>query len=247
MEETNTLLIERYFREELSEEELALFNKRMQEDSSFAQAVELERTIVSAIQSKKETQLQHRLNKIHEEEIAKVSTTTKQLPRRRNWLAAASVAALLGIALFFLIPSSSPTPQELYATHYQPPSFEIARTGQDLNPLLDAAQKAYNQHEYKKTITPLETLLDSQYNEKYALVLGASYLATNQYEQALATFQQAQQQTNLKDDATWYLAMTYLKKGEIDLAKQALEKLRNGTIPTTPKRQALAQTILDNL
>jgi len=185
MEETTTLLIEKYFRGELSKEELVVFEQQIENDVDFAKAVRIERAIFSAIHTKQNNNLKQRLNQLHQEEIEQKSAKIATLSKRRNWLLAASISILLGLALYTLIPFNSVTPQEIYAVNYQVPAFETTRSDQEKSPLIKTARAAYINKEYSKAIPHLENLLIKQFDEQTALVLGICYLESNNLEKAI--------------------------------------------------------------
>ncbi len=237
------ILIERYFRNELSAEELQGFQQQLETDQAFAQAVAVEQDIVDTLRIKEQQRFRQRLTKIHTEEIKE--TPIKSLFNRR-WLMAASIAILLGVSFFLWTNNQPLSSQEIFAANYEQPSLTTARTGEN-NAALAPIKTAYEQANYATATKLINDLLAKEYDGNLALVLGACYLENNQIEDAITIFETIQQQTDLADDALWYLGLAHLKKGDKAAAKQQFTNLLAGTIPVTPKRKAKVEQILNQL
>jgi tetratricopeptide (TPR) repeat protein len=81
--------------------------------------------------------------------------------------------------------------------------------------------------EYASAINRWEKLLEQRpNNDTLNYFLGASSLAAGQDEKAVNYLQKAleSKETAFAEEAWWYLGLTWLKQGEIEKAKQALQK-----------------------
>lgn len=244
MEQANQkILIERYFRNELSSKELQQFQQQLEKDKAFAQAVTLEKDIIASIRVKEQQRFRQRLNKIHQEEIKE--TPVKPLFNRR-WLIAASIAILLAVSFFLWTNTQTLSAQAIFAANYEKPSLSTTRTGVS-NLSLTQIKAAYEDGNYIATIQLINDVLATNDDVQLALILGICQLESNQYQAAIQTFNSIEEKTGLADDAVWYLGLTHLKMGNIITARQQFTKLLDGTIPVTTKRKTKVEQMLEQL
>lgn len=242
-------LIDRYFEEDLNKRELQDFQSKLATNTDFAAAFAVEQNLIAGIEAFANQDLKANLQQIHQEEIITQKTATPKAKvvqmQTFRWLAlAASLALLATVGIWWL--SSTASPQEVFAAHYETPAFGTTRGGTTAD--LQTLQTYYNDKDYSKAITAMTAYLEEHPNdENTRLSLGISYLETEQFEAAIQTFQSLSNSTKINDQAAWYLAMTYLKTEKINLAKATLQKLADGTIEATKKRQTLAAEILEEL
>lgn len=237
----NIALIEKYLRNELDNSARQAFLKQLASDKTLAETFEVEKTIFNAIQVKGETDFRNRLEQIEVERQPNVSLKSFNW---RPWAIAASILFLGVLGWFSNQQTTTVSTSDLFADNYKPPTFEMARTTLAMPELVTKAATAYNQKDFEGTINYLSTYLESNDDPKLALVLGASYLELDQWQNAIDIFESVREASNLLDDATWMLSMTYLKMNNEQLAKQSLQQLLNDEFLVTPKRQALAKNLI---
>lgn len=239
LNDTDYLMIERHIRGEMPSVEMVSFEKRLLDDSDFAQAYKVEKDIHDSITFMEHQKLKGRLDKIHEDVVGSKETVQKKIIPKRRW-ASLAAAILIGvvIATFFLLPQNQSADQ-LMADFYEKPSFAPTRGTSDFNDI----QKAYQANNYQQAIT-----LISESNEpSLQLYKGIAYLELNEYDEAINVFSKLQSNTNINDQATWYLALTFLKKDDEEACKLELEKLINDVISTTNTRKNQASELYDEL
>jgi tetratricopeptide (TPR) repeat protein len=142
---------------------------------------------------------------------------------------AASFIGLLGFAAY----NNLYAPQrieKLFAQNFKPAdNFTSTVRGENSvsNPLLEKAEKAYNELDYPNAILYYKQLLNKDPNQdKYILFLGVSYLADNQTEQAIRLFNNSPYKNSMyAEDINWYLALAYIKKGDTQTAAILLQNL----------------------
>lgn len=142
---------------------------------------------------------------------------------------AASFIGLLGFAAY----NNLYAPQhieKLFVQNFKPAdNFTSTVRGENSvsNPLLDKAEKAYNELDYPNAILYYKQLLNKDPNQdKYILFLGVSYLADNQPEQAIRLFNNSPYKNSMyAEDINWYLALAYIKKGDTQTAAILLQNL----------------------
>ncbi len=223
--------IDRYLDGTLERTELEAFEQALQEDQQLSREVEIQRELRRGIRNRGNDLLKDRLRKIHTEEITSNQEGVDKKEKKGRvvalrWPMLGAVAAvLLLIAVFVLFPGQQ-SPEELFAQNYEPYEISLVQRGEDADALAKADED-YRSGNYQTAITSLETLLQNQpANAKLHLVLGICYLETDQLQQARDHFGLALNNGLYKDKAQWYLALSYLKEGKIQLARSYLEPLR---------------------
>ncbi len=246
-------LIERYFENDLSSDELAAFQKRLSNDPDFAKAFQLERELMEGIEAFGNEQLRKQLEMIHSEETGEVETTDEEedeppsfvspfdpelvggkmvkMVGRKWWLAAAVL--ILGLVARVLFWESNPTPQQLYAI-YAVHEFNFTEMGTS-EELLSNAEGLLKAEKYEESLPVLDTYLEANQNDKEVMkAKGIALLETGKYEEALDIFREVGQASPIfENEANWYIALTYLKQGKIKNCKKALSAIS----ATSPKHK----------
>lgn len=242
-------LIDRYFEGDFDTSELQDFQQQLANDEDLATAFEIEKEVIQGIEALGNQDLKNRLKTFHEEEIVAKRTAPKTAKivgmRPYRWMAiAASFAFLVVMAIWLLqAPYSS---EDLFAAHYETPAFETLRGGPTDN--LEEIKKLYQEKDFQQGIVVMtDYLKNNPDHEEVRLSLGIAQLELNQYDAAVLSFKQLTNSEQVADQATWFLAMTYLKSGQADLAKMELEKLVDGSVLVAKQRQSEAAEILRDL
>ena len=155
--------------------------------------------------------------------------TKPKVFRLNPWLAAASIALLIGIASWFLFLNSGEiNTKELYASHFVPYENVVMpiERGEEIKDLKASAFAAYENEEYSnalKLFEKLQTIEKDAYIDFYsAMVL----MQLNRVEEAIPLLEgYIEKEGKLKDRATWYLALAYLKINNVGASKKELNKL----------------------
>ncbi|MEO1260013.1 MAG: tetratricopeptide repeat protein [Bacteroidota bacterium] len=236
-------IIERYFENDLNQEELTAFEKRLSEDAAFARAFEEEKELMEGIEAFGNDQLRIQLDMIHAEETGMVDTSKEVEPpkifdpfevpkedgkvvnmvRRRWWLAAAVIG--IGVVARWLFSTRKPNPQQLYAM-FAVHNFDLTEMG-DNEELLTQAEALLKNGKYAEALPLLDAYLETNPDQpKVRLNRGAALLENGQYTDALSVFQDIASDTPiLANDAHWYTALTFLKQGDVENCKKALNQI----------------------
>lgn len=138
---------------------------------------------------------------------------------------AASVTVLLLSALaIYMVNTSGNSYASMYDTYYKP--FPVAATTRGSTQSTAAVMDLYEQEKYGEVITHFKySPLVANESGENAILLGVSYLSTDQTAQALTIFENDQyfNEVPYTNYRQWYLGLAYLKSGEIDKAKAALQ------------------------
>lgn len=141
-----------------------------------------------------------------------------------------SIAAVLIISFgFWMIFSSSPSSEELFAEYYQPYEVFYGQTRnseKDIKKLEIDAIKLYKNKMYNEAVIKFQTLLSSGSTEKIKLLYSITQIELKDYENAILNLEEIIQ-TNVEYviEAKWYLALCYLKIDKKDKAKTLFEEL----------------------
>jgi len=108
--------------------------------------------------------------------------------------------------------------------------------------------EAYNDKNYKDASKYFSAYVDGStqaQTTEVKLYLGIALLAENQAEKAEPYFKEVIKNAGLRDEAEWYLALTYLRSNKIPKAKKTLSKIIN----QKPKHSFLdrAQALKDKI
>jgi anti-sigma-K factor RskA len=234
--------IERYWEGLLEAEELKAFKKKMQEDTDFAEEVNLYKNIEKSIQQrmqnlKEEQKLRATLTNLGKTQKSKIKKS-KIIPlmKYKKWLVAASIAIIVG---FFMFQNKEVT-YASYATH-EPMQVSV-RGG--TNESLERVQKAFNSQDYLLANNHLSRLAEYyRDNAEIQLYYGITLIETDQYDMAKMVLTRIIKGDSLfKYKAQWYLALNSLKQNDKESCKKYLQK-----IPKEAEEYKEAQSLLSKL
>jgi len=239
-------LIQRFFDFELTDEELEKFNERMETDTDFVSRMHIyqqmsahaDNTIKSAVTTKKESSS----NKI-------VSLRSGRFIR---WAVAAILLLAIGSWVIFQFYLHPTTPEQL-ATNYwnETEATTFSNTRSDVpitseEALLTQASDAFVVNNFQETITILSAISipDTLY-AKAALLKGQAFFHLSRYDEAADQFQKVidSEKNEYNDIAYWYQALTFLKLGQLENAKNNLEYI----VTQGYTLESNASTLLDEL
>jgi TolA-binding protein len=226
--------IAEYLLNDMTEEERAAFEKEMAEDQKLALEVKWQRQMLDQLKATLaykeliEDPDYEELDKLAKEIVADKPRLVRYSPGRRAMhllLVAAQVAIFVIIGKVLL---KDPTSAALFTQYYQPYEIEYEGNSEDPSQVIIAQSiNFYNRGNYNQVITNL-TRLDpgEELPAEATFSLGLAYLAVNDYTNAVLTFQEHIEQHEAYDEeANWYLALSFLKKGEPERARPIFSML----------------------
>lgn len=263
-EENN--LIEKYLNKSLSEEELLLFKKRMSQDATFFNEVQLEEQLYEALDTKdwslstsrNSDELQEYKVLFENEDTDKAKRNIlkaynlykkEDKYRKMKWILYSSAALFI---LFISISSLFKTQEtnlELYSSYIdfsELPTLSTRSNDDTAVNLLKEAERLFENKEYSGVIEILKN--HSKTTQKSLaiqyLYLGISYMELNQFEKAEKTFENLSQ-SNLIDGrmGIWYKALLYIKMKDMDKAKSILGEIISNRLYNHEKANALLQEL----
>ncbi len=233
---TNDRLIS-YLDGELSPNEALLL------EAEISQSVELQ----EALQKLKITQygvkywgIQNQVRNLHQEYVAnntqQAATTSK---KKANWFMYVASAAAAAVLVFFILNtrSASLSGDDLYASNYR--KYDISNTRSTTS---SNVKQQFAQLQYQEIVTHYTNTNTPSIEEQFFAAL--SYKELKQFNKSIELFHSVietnkKESTILyKDDAEYYLGMTYLHQKDITKAVQILE-------PISQNKQHLYSDVID--
>ena len=245
----NFELIDKYFSNTLSDNEYAVFNKLLQENSEFKEEFLFQKDLKKALQQNQRESLKATLQSF-EKDLEK----KKGLFTIKTWLAAASVIVLLGIGTLIFNSYSSEKPDKLYAEYFEPYRNIIrpVERGEDDGSIETKAFQAYENGKFYKAINLFNSVesFEEDNNDYIDFYKGISFMALDKYKEAIEVLLPIATEVekgdyDISQKANWYLALAYLNSNEIEKARSQFYMIAHDEAFTFKKDEA--QEILEKL
>lgn len=220
-------LIDRFLQKDLNQQELNDFMEKLNSDISFAEEVDLQRIVTKGIELEGVNNLRQRLSAIHQKvkaEQQENKTATKVIPIKQ-WAAVAAAVIILLFAGYNFWNSAS-AKEDVYAKYYELYQPDFSTRNQETDQA--NAEKAYREGDFENVIELLQKVKnESGGNARILLGLGNAFLKTSNYQAATESFEEIIKSENelYIDQARWYLALTFLKQGDVDSCRKILQEL----------------------
>jgi tetratricopeptide (TPR) repeat protein len=215
-----------YLDGELTGSEKESIQQQLAADKNLQQELE---SLIATREAIKLYGLQQKVSGIHQQMMQEMQTPVKKMSSTRRILrysiaAAASVVLIVGgiVGYNFYNLSSN----KVFASNYH--SYELSTVRDGDSTQVSPVEKAYREKDYKKTVDLISQ--QSLLTVKETFLAGMSYMeldngakAIDEFKKVIARNENAK--SNLfKDEAEYYLALTYIRNRDYDFA---LDMLRN--------------------
>jgi len=247
--------IQSYLNGELEDTALAEFEAQMKSDPALKAEVELHRDIDVALMDDAKIPFIQSINKIHKTNQGVPEKQEQDKPnilRRRilRYGGIAVAAVLLGVfVLPRLFPSETPMQISentigdafiLDTKRSKSDGSDVTKEVGDINQKIIAGQ-------YAEAIPLLNEFYGQTGDNDAALGLGYCHLQVKNYDNAIAVLKEVEaKESDEKDTAMWYLAHSYLRKGEKSTAEDILKQLIQHP-KTAVNRSKQAKNLLDSI
>jgi TolA-binding protein len=153
----------------------------------------------------------------------------KNLKIKGLWWGMAALAAVSLTVLAVLWWPKTATTEQLYAEYRAFPqaTFTTQGAGDSTEQLRQNAAQAFNRGRYDEALMNLRAYLETSKgasDQEARFFLGLSRLETGDFDAAIAIFTSLSQ-SSWRDEADWYLALTYLKAGRVGECKGQLARI----------------------
>lgn len=230
----NDALINGYFEDALSEEQRGEFDRLLQADAEFAANFEFQKELQNALRKEERQEIKSLFSNL---EIQTVTASEESRPKKtetkvisiRPWLVAASVILLLGLGSWLLFFNDSDlNTDQLYAANFTPYENVVhpIERGEQLEDLKTQAFTAYEDADFTLALELFKELQIQQADPYIAFYEAIVLMQLNKHQEAIPLLEgYIENDGQLKDRATWYLALAFLKQNEIGKSRAQLEKL----------------------
>lgn len=219
-------LIDKYLNQQLSPEELQLWDKLIQEDQDFREEalfhLELRRGIKRVVRQS----LKERLQQLEASKMAKKRNSVRKL-----WPLLGRIAAVLvlGFGVFYLTQRGL-SDETLYASYFHAyPNIvaPIVRDVEEEDVMAKQAFELYESKHYEEAALAFEDLYKTQQAPYAPFYQALSRMALGDTEQAIAILEDPVWviPERLQIPQNWYLALAYLKQGDHDHATKYLQSV----------------------
>lgn len=229
-------LIERYFSNQLSENEFQQLELLLQEDAELRKNFYNELKIKQAITQEKHESLKERLQKLEKKPTSK-----------KSWyLYAAAVAILIVISSLFY---NLPTNDQLYAENFEAyPNVINLPTRSEVDPENKEIEafRLYDAEEFNKAAVAFQDLYDKKEKDYLRFYQGVSLIANNntiEGIEVLEDYDWKAQQNNFTIPAFWYVGLAYLKLGKTSEARNYFKKVVQSDNPLKNQAQGLLEKL----
>jgi len=218
-------LINGYFEGSLSESQLAEVENLCETDTDFATDFEFQKELQQSLKKDDRLEIKQLFYGLNNQ----AAQAEPKVIRMRTWLAAAAIALLVGLGSWlFLLNGSDVNTDDLYAANFTPYDNVVhpIERGNELEDLQTQMFAAYEAKDYELWLQLTEQLTTKQKDGYIDFYGGIVQMALGNHEKAIPLLQgYIDADGELKDRATWYLALAHLKLGAIKSAEIELAKL----------------------
>ena len=243
-------VIEKFVLDDLTKNEEIYLDKQLRANPELNKTLEFNKKLIHSIQKTHLIEFRKQLTRARREMLFGNKNTTihtKNKPALKLiYKIAASVIILIAAgwiiqSLFF----STITPDELYATYYEPyPAEFISRSTHVRDEINNKLLSLYEQKQYKQIVDNIIPSLHIEENDNYlCLLIGISYMETGQFENAKIYFRKILNHPKniYYRDAEWYMVFCHARLNAEDQARTLLNKIKNSNSPYAQKAKKLAR------
>ena len=234
-------LIERYFDEDLTSDEMALFERRLQHDQGFKRLFDQERLLIGAIKFEgalsdleylQETEKRGLFPDPYKETNSQPDSQSK-LRRLIPYVMSAAASLLIVVAAIFYFKSDSP--QQMASDYTTENLLYLSTTMSDESDSLRLGIAAYNSKDYDQAAQIFGAMAQKEGSVEAIKNLGLTYLARGEYEKALHQFDVLSDRDDVYvNSGPFYKAVTLMMRsapGDAEEAKEILQEVVQKQLP----------------
>lgn len=210
-------LIDGHFDRRLNQNEKEAFNVKYQVSGEFKNEVDLRKNLIKNVEELREDDLRKQftahMHSVDEKKKARIGI-------RKKLLVAASFLLIISSIGIYLISNHSEGHQALFNEYYV--VYDGINHSRNQTDQLSEGKMDYLNRNYEAALVSLK-LLDAHTNSDL-LMIGICYLETNQPVLALKWFSkiEADDAKDILSVRDWYIALAYLKSGQLAKCKETL-------------------------
>ncbi len=253
MSEQDLTLIEAYVKGNMTADEKAAFEARLKSDPELSSAL--------SDRQKMEAYLTHRtsvaftlddLRHLNQQNFPEDRKKSPLIPVRTIISIAASILFVLAAYFLYNTYTSPSSPEELYQAFAEPIPLDLTTRGENACADDQLIMDLYTAGKYSEVLPLLQNCTEAKPdNSLLKMARGYCQMELGDTEAAGKTFEEIlEEESLLKDEAAWNLALTYVRAGELERAKEVLEEysiIRDGIDRPRSKKQSREEKLLKDL
>jgi hypothetical protein len=209
-------LIAHYFLDTLTDEEKLQFESCLNTDSDFKKEFEFQKSVKQAVIKSEHDKLKQRLQYFE----------TKIKAKRIWWSIAASIILMVSLGLYFF--GQDISHETLFTEYYKPAKNIVHPIVRDTDSQNDEnnAFIAYQKQDYKLAQELFHAAFSATQKSELIFYEGIARIEMNQPDLAIQLFEKHKNYNDaLSERTNWYLALAYLKSGDVLQAKAMLKEI----------------------
>ena len=235
--------VERYISGEMQGEELAAFERLLQQDADLQKEVNLHRNLETWLADEGAMKLRDVL-----EQTGNKTQPAKVIPFYRRPLAVAASVLLLILAGYFTWQlNTGDSTTQLFAQNFEP--YQVVFSPRSENPLQEtrnAAINAYQQGRYAEAIEYFDKLQqEDSLGVAPAFYKGICYLARGDVDKSIQLLDSVKNIANplFTEQSAWYLGLAFLKKNDTEKACAVFQQLQQANGYKQKEAATLAEKV----
>lgn len=235
-----------FFTNELDPSQRAELKLELANNDELKEDLRLQQELLYTIANHEQdySDFKNQLNEISKEFLAEGEVSTKPSFRINYWLAAASVAVVIGLGSYLgLLRDVSYSGSEAFVEYYSPYGANMTVRGGEQSSVFNSAFEYYQSGDIQKAIKSFQELRTE--NEELAgFYTGLCYLEVGNISEAQKELEATREIAIFyEEQVNWYLALCYLKLEENSKAELLLTQIMTGN----SKYSDNAKSILDKM
>jgi len=239
-------IIDQYLSKQLEGQALSEFQAKLESDVEFKKEVETQAFLHRGVNKFGEDEMRAKLKKIRAEVLAPAAKVVPLGGKKKTrpilrWSLAATVALALGAAIYLIATWENVSATDLYASYYEPFGETVNVRNASATDIANQASQLYKTKNYEEALPLFQEVLEAEpTNAEVQIAIGICQLELGRLEKATQSFS-AVNNALYKDQAQWFLAMTFLKQSDIENAAIVLASIKEGDFNYTKAQQILAE------
>jgi tetratricopeptide (TPR) repeat protein len=236
----------------LSDEELKSFRLDLQRDPELIEELDLHRTIDEGIRNRDELEFRKKLDDSYKVYRSKQEERKRLAGRKKIMIRiTAAIAAVLVVALFFIVDSSPITKDSIFEEYYAIMEFDFTSRSvneDNVDPNLISGIRSYIDHDFQLSKLRLQEYINAgSGNDQTAIFfLGLCQIELGNYPDAEFNFKRVAEGefSYYREHSKWYLALTYLKMNHLDEAESIFREFAREKSVYNSKSTSILKKIL---
>ena len=220
--------IDKYFKKELTREEITEFEKKIVEDPIFAEDVAFYCSTMQVVNDQLAEEKKKQFRKIYDE--VKLHSSPKPAVIKRLWIYVAAAAVVAGLIIGWYLFSRPPSIEDLadrYVKQHVVKAEGVKMTS--VQDSVDAAVGLYNENKLPQALSLFETIIRSDSTADFPIKMaGIVSLRLRDYDKAIDYFTRLERLTLYSNPGKFYHAIALIKRnrnGDKEIAKQLLKQV----------------------